>query len=137
MKKILLTLSILSLISCNQSSKELESSFSNIGNKLDSLNKIEESKIEKHFNEINSKQIIENDVDDSAMIYYSTIKHNRIVDSLITKLKSIEDNDLEKRKITKQFEDASKDLKDKLKNVTPKEPVQFELPFEEFKNAKG
>ena len=26
--------------------------------------------------------------------------------------------------------------KDKLKNVTPKEPVQLELPFEEFKNAK-
>ena len=26
--------------------------------------------------------------------------------------------------------------KDVLKNVTPKEPVQLELPFEEFKNAK-
>ena len=25
---------------------------------------------------------------------------------------------------------------DELKNVTPKEPVQLELPFEEFKNAK-
>ena len=33
---------------------------------------------------------------------------------------------------------ASKPMaqKDKLKNVTPKEPVQLELPFEEFKNAK-
>ena len=27
-------------------------------------------------------------------------------------------------------------IKKKIKNVTPKAPVQLELPFEEFKNAK-
>ena len=57
MKNILLTLIILTLISCNQLTKKVESSFSTIGIKLDSLNKIEENKIEKHFNEINSKRI--------------------------------------------------------------------------------
>ena len=38
----------------------------------------------------------------------------------------------------KEIPNASRSTthKDKLKNVTPKEPVQLELPFEEFKNAK-
>ncbi|AUC82711.1 hypothetical protein [Lacinutrix sp. Bg11-31] len=118
MKNILLTLIILTLISCNQLTKEVESSFSTIGIKLDSLNKIEENKIEKHFNEINSKRIKKYDGENSAMIYYSAIKHNRIVDSLILKLKSIGEKDLEKKKLVEQFEYAKTDLRNKLNTIT-------------------
>ena len=116
MKNILLTLLTLNLISCNQLTKETESSFSIIGIKLDSLNKIEENKIENHFNEINSRRIKKYDGENSAMIYYSAIRHNRIVDSLIIELKSNGDNDSNK-KIVEQFEYAKTDLKNKLNAI--------------------
>ncbi|MBD0824264.1 hypothetical protein [Aestuariibaculum marinum] len=118
MKNIILTLLILTLISCNQLTNEVESSFSTIGIKLDSLNKIKENKIEKYFNEINSKRIKKSEGENSALIYYSTIKHNRIVDSLIIKLNLIGENDLEKKKIAERFEYAKTDLKNKLNTVT-------------------
>lgn len=118
MKNILLTLLILTLTSCNQLTKEVENSFTTIGIKLDSLNKIEENKIEKYFNEINSRRIKKYDGENSAMIYYSVIKHNRFVDSLIIELKSIGENDLEKKKITKRFEYKKGDLKNKLNTIT-------------------
>ncbi|WP_299892330.1 hypothetical protein [uncultured Lacinutrix sp.] len=117
MKNILLTLLILTFISCNQLTKEVESSFSTIGIKLDSLNKLEENKIKKLFNEINSKRIKKYDGENSAMIYYSTIKHNRIVDSLIISLKSIGKNELEKKKIAKRYEHIKADLKTKLNTI--------------------
>ncbi|WP_396596440.1 hypothetical protein [Dokdonia sp. R86516] len=97
MKNILLIILILNFTSCNQLTKEVENSFSTMGIKLDSLNNIEEKKIEKIFNEINSKRIKKYDGENSAMIYYSAIKHNRIVDSLINKLKSVGENELEKK----------------------------------------
>ena len=118
MKNTLLTFIILTLISCNQLTKEVENSFTTIGIKLDSLNKIEENKIEKQFNEINSRRIKKYDGENSAMIYYSVIKHNRIVDSLIIELKSIGENDLEKNKITNRFEYTKDDLKNKLNTIT-------------------
>jgi len=118
MKNILLTLIILTLISCNQVTKEVENSFSTIGIKLDSLNKIEENKIEKHFNEINSRRIKKYDGENSALIYYSAIKHNQIVDSLIIKLKMVGENDLDKKKIIKRFEFEKTDLKNKLNTIT-------------------
>ena len=118
MKNILLITLILSLTSCNQLSKDVESSFSTIGIKLDSLNKIEEKKIEKLFNEINSKRIKKYEGENSALIYYSAINHNRIVDSLIFKIKSIGENELEKKKIAEQFEYAKADLKTKLNTIT-------------------
>lgn len=117
MKNLLLTLLILTLISCNHFTKEVESSFSTIGIKLDSLNKIEENKIQKYFNEINSKRIKKYEGENSALIYFSTIKHNRIVDSLIIKLKAIGENDLEKKKIAEQFEYSKVDLKNKLNSL--------------------
>ena len=118
MKNILLPLLILIFISCNQLTKEVESSFSIMGIKLDSLNKLEENKIEKLFNEINSKRIKKYDGENSAMIYYSTIKHNRIVDSLIISLKSIGENELEKKKIAERFKYVKADLKTKLNSIT-------------------
>ena len=117
MKNILSLILILSLTSCNQLSKEVKSSFSTIGIKLDSFNKIEEKKIEKLFNEINSKRIKKYDGENSAMIYYSTIKHNHIVDSLITQLKSIRGNESEKKKIVELFEYTRTDLKAKLNTI--------------------
>jgi hypothetical protein len=117
MKNILLIILTLSLTSCNQISKEIESSFSTMEIKLDSLNNIEEKKIEKLFNEINSKRIKKYDGENSAMIYYSAIKHNRIVDSLIDKLKSVGENELEKKKIADRFEYEKADLKTKLNSI--------------------
>ncbi|MCD8455182.1 hypothetical protein LNJ08_12355 [Tenacibaculum finnmarkense genomovar ulcerans] len=98
MKNILLTFLILTLVSCNKLTKDVENSFTTMGNKLDSLNKIEEGKIELSFNRINSKRIKKYDGENSALIYYSAIKHNRIVDSLIINLKSIGENDIEKKR---------------------------------------
>lgn len=89
-----------------------------MGIKLDSLNNIEEKKIEKIFNEINSKRIKKYDGENSAMIYYSAIKHNRIVDSLINKLKSVGENELEKMKLTDRFEYEKANLKSKLNSIT-------------------
>jgi len=97
---------------------EVESSCRTIGIKLDSLNKIEEKKIEKLFKEINSKRIKKYDGENSAMIYYSVIKHNRIVDSLIIELKSTEENDLLKKEVTERFEINKTDLKNKLNTIT-------------------
>lgn len=118
MKYILLTFFILTFISCNQLTKEVEGSFSTIGGKMDSLNKIEENKIEKYFNEINSRRIKKYEGENSALIYYSTIKHNRIVDSLIVELKSIGENELEKKKLVERFEYAKTNLKNKLYTVS-------------------
>ena len=118
MKNILQTLLILTLISCNQLTKEVENSFSTIGIKLDSLNIIEENIIERHFSEINSRPIKKNEGENSALIYYSTIKHNRIVDSLVIKLKSIGERDSEKRNLVERFEYEKKDLKNKLNTLT-------------------
>ncbi|WP_445737003.1 hypothetical protein [Mariniflexile sp.] len=118
MKNILLIILILNFTSCNQLTKEVENSFSTMGIKLDSLNNIEEKKIEKLFNEINSKRIKKYDGENSAMIYYSAIKHNRIVDSLINKLKSVGENELEKKKLTDRFEYEKANLKTKLNSIT-------------------
>jgi len=63
MKNILPALLVLTLISCNHLSKEVENSFSTMSMKMESLNKIEENKIENHFKEINSKQIEEHDAE--------------------------------------------------------------------------
>lgn len=118
MKNILLLILILNLTSCNPLTKEVENSFSRIGIKLDSLNQIEEKNIEKLFNEINSTQIKKYDGEKSAMVYYSAIKHNRIVDSLIVELKTVGENELEKKKIAERFEYVKADLKTKLNNIT-------------------
>ncbi len=118
MKNILLTFLILTLISCNQLTKEVENSFSTIGIKLDSLNKIEENKIEIYFNEINSRRIKKYDGENSALIYYSTIKHNRVVDSLVIKLKSIGEKGIEKKSLVERFEYEKNDLKNKLNTLT-------------------
>ena len=118
MKNILLIILILNLTSCNPLTKEVENSFSTIGIKLDSLNQIEEKNIEKLFNEINSTQKKEYDGENSAMVYYSAIKHNRIVDSLIVELKTVGENELEKKKIAERFEYVQADLKAKLNNIT-------------------
>ncbi|KAB1155923.1 hypothetical protein F7018_11480 [Tenacibaculum aiptasiae] len=117
MKNILLTLLTLALISCNQLTKKVENSFSIMGVKLDSLNQVEEKKIKKLFNEINSRRINKYEGENSALIYHSVIKHNRIVDSLIIKLKSIEKNDSNKKKIVKRFEYTKTDLRNKLNTV--------------------
>ena len=92
MKNLLLTFLILTLVSCNKLTKDVENSFTSMGIKLDSLNKIEESKIETNFNRINSKRIKKYDGENSALIYYSAIKHNQIVDSLIVNMKSNGEN---------------------------------------------
>ena len=118
MKNILLIILTLSLTSCIQLSKEVKNSFATMGIKLDSLNNVEEKKIEKLFNEINSKRIKKYDGENSAMIYYSAIKHNRIVDSLIEKLKSVGENKLEKKKIADRYEYEKIDLKTKLNSIT-------------------
>ena len=118
MKKIFLTFLILTLISCNELTKDVENSFTSMGIKLDSLNKIEESKIETYFNRINSKRIKKYDGENSALIYYSTIKHNRIVDSLIVNLKLIGENEIEKKNIVERFKFAKTDLKYKLNTIT-------------------
>jgi len=85
---------------------------------MDSLNKIEENKIEKYFNDINSRRIKKYEGENSALIYYSTIKHNRIVDSLIIELKSIGENEMEKKKLVERFEYAKINLKNKLYTVS-------------------
>ena len=96
----------------------VEISFSTIGIKLDSLNKIEENRIQNHFRIINSRRIKKHDGENSAMIYYSTIKHNQIVDSLIIELNSILENEARKKKIVTRFEYAKTDLKIKLNSIT-------------------
>ncbi len=105
------------MTSCNQLSKEVENSFSIMGVKLDSLNEIEENKIENLFNEINSERIKKNVGENSSMIYYSVIRHNRIVDSLINELKSLGENQVEKKKITDRFESEMADLNAKLNSI--------------------
>lgn len=88
-----------------------------MGVKLDSLNEIEENKIENLFNEINSERIKKNVGENSSMIYYSVIRHNRIVDSLINELKSLGENQVEKKKITDRFESEMADLNAKLNSI--------------------
>jgi len=117
MRNTLITLLIISLTSCNQLVKEVEDSFVLMGLKMDSLNKIEVHKIEKHFNEINSKQIKKIDSENSALIYYSIIEHNRIADSLINELNLIGENKKIKKTITERFEFSKSDLKNKLNSI--------------------
>jgi len=88
MKNILLILIILTFFSCNQLTNDVENSFSAIEIKLDSLNNVEKVKIEKLFNEINSRQIKKYDGENSALIYHSVIEHNRTVDSLIIRFET-------------------------------------------------
>ena len=118
MKNFLLLILTLCLISYNKLSKEVENSFSTMGIKLDSLNSIKEKKIETLFIEINSKRIKKNDGENSAFIYYSTIKHNQAVDSLINELKSVGENELRKKEISDRFEFEKVDLKTKLNSIT-------------------
>ncbi len=118
MKNILLIILILTLNSCNYLSKDVENSFMIMGVKMDSLNKIEETKIEKHFKEINSKRIKKYDGENSALIYYSIIEHNRIVDSLINQLNLNKENEELKKRISERFQTSSSDLKHKLNSIT-------------------
>lgn len=118
MKNTLLIIFSLTLISCNQLTNEVKSSFSSIGNKLDSLNQVEEIKIERLFKEINSKMIKKNDGENSALIYHSVIKHNRIVDSLILKLEAVTQKNLDKKKVITKFNYIKTNLKNTLNKIT-------------------
>jgi len=118
MKNILLILIILTFFSCNQLTNDVENSFSAIEIKLDSLNNVEKVKIEKLFNEINSRQIKKYDGENSALIYHSVIEHNRTVDSLIIRFETFSKTNLENKKLIKRFEDVKADLKNKLNTVS-------------------
>jgi len=119
MKKLhLIILFGLILTSCKQISKDVENSFITMSIKLDSLTKIENKKVEKLFNRINSKRIAKYDGENSALVYYSIIDHNRIIDSLIYELKLSGQNAMKKKEILKRFKYVKSNLKTKLNSIT-------------------
>ncbi len=85
---------------------------------MDSLSGIEFKKIEIHFKEINSKRINKYDGENSALIYYSIIEHNRIIDSLTNQLNSKNEDELKKNEIILRFAKTKTDLKNKLNSIT-------------------
>lgn len=85
---------------------------------MDSLSKIVEAKIEKHFKEINSKRIKKYDGENSDLIYYSIISHNRIVDSLINEISMIGENEKFKKQTYERFKQIQSDLKHTLNSIT-------------------
>lgn len=118
MKNILFIILLLTLNSCDYLSKDVEKSFKTMSSKLSELIKIEEEKGENYFKEINSKRISKYDGENSALVYYSIIEHNQIIDSLLMELNKSEKNELKQKKIIQKFNLVKNNLKNKLNLIT-------------------
>jgi len=117
-KKGLNLISIVFFASCNFTSQDVEKKFFEMNDKIDSISKIENIKIDSIFKQIytaNSSKVVR---EESKRIYYSLKDYNKCIDSLLYELEmNGEKSDL-KVEFFSRFSEINSVFKNKLDSIT-------------------